>query len=458
MPSSAGIRGVDTANQLKHYDEGGVATAISDWGGFPGCKKDETAKCGKSKPGSFFIQTKYSAARDQDVTKFLPYNRSMSINEQVLASFKDSRAKLGRVDSFLLHASFDTADENYEAWAAMEHVMLEHEDSDLGVIGVSNFNVKQLKELINHEAKVIYWPFVVQNRMSAKDKWDKEMRMLCKRKGIVYQGFSILTANRDVLNTKQIAMMAAKYKITKQQLLIRFGIQLGISVLVGATNVKHVEDDLLMVGPEAMEHVSLTKLEMDTIENIHELADLGHEDGHDETTAITTNWQNQLDHNVELFWDDGLGRLFPQGEIEPFMTKEIKTFHGHTFVVKNQDGEDIKQWQADAVKGLSQSVTVSLAVTVAFENRYPKRHVNVYWVDHDGGLVQEGDKTLAPGEYIRVNTEHGHGFVVNIAQEGPEVELLRWTANATHGESQTVMVPPAPDASGLATVGPFDEL
>mgnify|MGYP002820001019 CR=1 FL=1 len=128
----------------------------------------------------------------------------------------------------------------------MENFMHDVDKYQLGIIGVSNFNIKQLKALINHPEKPHFWPFTVQNRFTARNQWDKEVREFCQSKGIVYQGFSILTANRNVLQTKQIAAMAAKYKLTKQQVLIRFAVQLGISVLIGSSDIVHITEDLMM--------------------------------------------------------------------------------------------------------------------------------------------------------------------------------------------------------------------
>ncbi len=43
-------------------------------------------------------------------------------------------------------------------------------------------------------------PAVVQNRVYASKQWGKAVRDVCQKHGILYQGFSILTANRHVMN------------------------------------------------------------------------------------------------------------------------------------------------------------------------------------------------------------------------------------------------------------------
>ena len=243
--------------------------------------------------------------------------------------------------------------------------------------------------------------------------------------------------------------MAAKYKLTKQQVLIRFAVQLGISVLIGSSDIVHITEDLMMVGPKA---VKLSEEDMDTVMNIYKIAELdGGQDGHDETTRVKGIFHNELDHKVEVYWDDGLGALHSQGEIEPFMTRDIQTFHSHAFVVKDQNGDIVKKWIADAGAGSTQKVTVSQAVEVTFENQFPERKVNVYWIDEEEALTQQGDGALGPGDSVSVSTEHGHQFVVKIAEEGDEVDLLRWTANVTHGAQQMVMVPQGPGQVGLTS-------
>ena len=51
-------------------------------------------------------------------------------------------------------------------------------------------------------------PHFVQNRCYAVLGWDREVRAFCKDRGIVYQGFSLLTANRDVVNSRAVQEIA----------------------------------------------------------------------------------------------------------------------------------------------------------------------------------------------------------------------------------------------------------
>jgi hypothetical protein len=51
---------------------------------------------------------------------------------------------------------------------------------------------------------------VVQNRCYAALGWDKEVREICQTHGIIYQGFSLLTANREVLVDSDLRAIAKR--------------------------------------------------------------------------------------------------------------------------------------------------------------------------------------------------------------------------------------------------------
>ena len=51
-------------------------------------------------------------------------------------------------------------------------------------------------------------PAFVQNRCYARLGWDREIRSFCNERKIVYQGFSLLTANVEVLHHPRVAALA----------------------------------------------------------------------------------------------------------------------------------------------------------------------------------------------------------------------------------------------------------
>ena len=225
-----GFRGIDTANQRRHYDEAAVGRAIA-----------AAVKAGLLGRDDLFLQTKFTFRRGQDHR--LPYDPQAPIAVQVEQSFASSLDHLGVevIDSFLLHGPSQHVGlnaEDWEAWRAMEAV---HQSGRARLLGVSNVTLRQL-QLLCSQAEV--QPRFVQNRCYAERGWDRDVRQFCVANGLVYQGFSLLTANRNVLAHPEIVRIAQENGRTVSQIVFRFALELGILPLTGTTNVSHMRDDL----------------------------------------------------------------------------------------------------------------------------------------------------------------------------------------------------------------------
>ena len=109
------------------------------------------------------------------------------------------------------------------------------------LLGVSNMTLEQIERLYT-EAHVR--PHLVQNRCYATQGWDRRVRQFCAANGIVYQGFSLLTANRPVWKHTELARIARRLGRTVSQIIFRFAIDIGIVVLTGATNTSDMQEDL----------------------------------------------------------------------------------------------------------------------------------------------------------------------------------------------------------------------
>ena len=92
--------------------------------------------------------------------------------------------------------------------------------------------------------------------------WDREVREVCKREGVVYQGFSLLTANVPELSSREIRQIAAAHDATVAQIIFAFALRLGMICLTGTTNPQHMREDL------AAEKIKLSDDEVATIEMI----------------------------------------------------------------------------------------------------------------------------------------------------------------------------------------------
>ena len=132
----AGFRGIDTANQRRHYHEAGVGAAVRAAIADGLVTRDE-----------LFIQTKFTSVGGQDAR--LPYDPGADDASQVRQSFASSLEHLHveRLDSYVLHGPSrrnGLAASDLAVWAAMEAL---HAAGQTRFIGVSNVDLDQLELL-----------------------------------------------------------------------------------------------------------------------------------------------------------------------------------------------------------------------------------------------------------------------------------------------------------------------
>jgi diketogulonate reductase-like aldo/keto reductase len=108
-------------------------------------------------------------------------------------------------------------------------------------LGVSNVSLDQLVAL--HEGATVKAAFV-QNRCFASTGWDRDVRAFCRGNGIMYQGFSLLTANERVLSAVATGRIAERVRRTPEQVVFRFAIHVGMLPLTGTSDRGHMEQDL----------------------------------------------------------------------------------------------------------------------------------------------------------------------------------------------------------------------
>lgn len=226
----AGFRGIDTANQRKHYFEEGVGRAL-----------EAKFREGFIARGDLFLQTKFTFRDGQDDR--LPYDERAAIGDQVRQSFDKSLEHLGieSLDSLVLHGPSQRdglGKDDHEAWRAMEAIA---GSGRVKLLGISNASAVQVEELIAF-AKVP--PAFVQNRCYAERSWDVRVRDLCSANDIVYQGFSLLTANRQVIANAKVLAIAKRYSVAPAQVVFRFSQQLGMLPLTGTRDPLHMREDL----------------------------------------------------------------------------------------------------------------------------------------------------------------------------------------------------------------------
>jgi diketogulonate reductase-like aldo/keto reductase len=240
-----GFRGIDTANQRRHYHEAAVGQAVAS-----------AVAGGLVARADLFLQTKFTFRGGQDHR--LPYDPRAPVATQVEQSFAGSLQHLGArvIDSYLLHGPTrrdGLAPADWEAWRAMEAI---HQSGRARLLGVSNVTLEQLQRLCGR-ARV--WPHFVQNRCYAARGWDRRVREFCTANGLVYQGFSLLTANREVMDRPELARIAERHGRSVAQVVFRFALEVGMVPLTGTTEAGHMRADLevfdFRLQPEEVERI-----------------------------------------------------------------------------------------------------------------------------------------------------------------------------------------------------------
>jgi diketogulonate reductase-like aldo/keto reductase len=188
-----------------------------------------------------FLQTKFTYREGQDHR--LPYDPTADLSAQVAQSMASSLEHLGtdHVDSYVLHgpASYhDWTDDDAEVWAAM---VKERDAGRTRSLGVSNVSLSHLQQMARTGAER---PQFVQNRCFARFGWDRHVRAFCRERGIVYQGFSLLTANLEVLRDPLVAAIAERAQATPAQVVFRFAQAVGMLPLTGTSDARHMQQDL----------------------------------------------------------------------------------------------------------------------------------------------------------------------------------------------------------------------
>jgi diketogulonate reductase-like aldo/keto reductase len=225
-----GFRGIDTANQRRHYYEEGVGEALA-----------AAYRDGIVTRAEVFLQTKFTYRGGQDHR--LPYDASASFSVQVAQSMASSldHLKTDYVDSYILHgplSGYDWTDADAEVWQAMTK---ERDAGRTRLLGVSNVSLRHLEQLAAYHIEV---PGFVQNRCYARLGWDRDVRCFCSERKIIYQGFSLLTANLEVLHHPLLSSLAKRENATSAQIIFAFARQAGMLPLTGTSSAEHMQQDL----------------------------------------------------------------------------------------------------------------------------------------------------------------------------------------------------------------------
>ena len=134
------------------------------------------------------------------------------------------------------------------AWSARQ--------DELVRLGVSNVSLRQLQQMAHAAVEL---PDFVQNRCFARLGWDRDIRAFCAQRRIAYQGFSLLTANLEVLQHSLVAELARQKSASVPQIVFAFARAIGILPMTGTSNPGHMKQDLasrdLALSPDEVQAI-----------------------------------------------------------------------------------------------------------------------------------------------------------------------------------------------------------
>ena len=216
MALEAGYRHIDTAQA--YQNEEGVGQGIRE----SGLKREEV-----------FITSKVQA----EIKSFRKAKKS--IDESL------KRLGVDYIDLMLIHcpqpwmlfrSKFRFFKQNIQVWKAMEEA---YKEGKLRAIGVSNFLVDDLENIINHcEIKPMANQILLHIGETPVD-----VIKFCQENDIVVEAYSPI-AHGKALDDTTIKAMADKYKVSIPQLCIKYTFQLDTISIPKASSKEHIEDNM----------------------------------------------------------------------------------------------------------------------------------------------------------------------------------------------------------------------
>ncbi|MBU9710866.1 aldo/keto reductase [Evansella tamaricis] len=155
--------------------------------------------------------------------------------EETLKAFEESREKLGLevIDLYLVH--WPVSGKYIDTWKAMEKI---YEEGKVRAIGVSNFNIHHLEDLLSNANvkptvnQVEFHPLLTQN----------ELHNYCKENDIQLQAWSPLTRGH-ILNDPRLVELAEKHGKTPAQIILRWDLQKEVVTIPKSVTPSRIESN-----------------------------------------------------------------------------------------------------------------------------------------------------------------------------------------------------------------------
>jgi methylglyoxal/glyoxal reductase len=178
--------------------------------------------------------------------------------EATLKAFDVSMEKLGLdyIDLFLIHWPLPFQGKYVETWRALEKL---YKDGRVRAIGVSNFKVHHLEEII---ANCEIVPMV--NQVEYHPRFNqRELHNFCKKHGIQLEAWSPLMQG-GMLEEPTLVGIAKKYNKSTAQIIIRWDIQTGVVTIPKSVKPHRIAENADVFDFE------LTQEDMDKIDALNQ--------------------------------------------------------------------------------------------------------------------------------------------------------------------------------------------
>jgi len=155
--------------------------------------------------------------------------------EATIAAYEESLTKLGLeyLDLYLIH--WPVEGKYKEAWKALETL---YKEGRVKAIGVSNFHIHHLEELIN-DAEII--PMVDQVEYHPR-LTQKELQTFCKEHNIQLEAWSPLMAGQ-LLDNSELREIASKYGKSVAQIIVRWDLQNDVITIPKSTKEHRIVEN-----------------------------------------------------------------------------------------------------------------------------------------------------------------------------------------------------------------------
>jgi diketogulonate reductase-like aldo/keto reductase len=210
-----------------------------------------------------FLQAKYTPLfnrKDLSFENYVKYYANMTLESQVTRSFYRILRKLrtSKIDVLLLHYPMPHFQDTLIIWNEFEKLV---NNGEVDYLGLSNFYDINLLTTIWERSNIK--PKILQNNYCKEHSYDTEIREFCKEHNIIYQSYSVIPSNKDIVNNNLLIELSKSYSKTPAQIWLSYLSQKDINIITGTNTEEYIKDNI-----EATLNIKLSENEIKEIDNI----------------------------------------------------------------------------------------------------------------------------------------------------------------------------------------------